>query len=124
MIKRAFEFIAIMLIGLWGCGCAFHAGPDGIDAVLAGTFYAHTDAQSEAEEGSSRWTTHAARTWGTSGLEGKITHDSELISITGDGISKNLAGVLGENVIEKIAHQVACALQPAQPSCLPGGDGD
>ena len=97
-------------------------GPSGLDLVFAGSFYSHTDEQADAEgkgdPGSSQWATAAGRTWGTSGLEGQITEESETISITGKGISDNLAGVLGEDVIQAIAGAVACALQPAQPRCL------
>ena len=90
-------------------GCAFHVGRTGIDGVLAGTFYSHSDDQmttgkdctDDCQPGVSRWHTHAARTWGTSGIEGKITANDETISIQGEGISDKLAGVLGEDVIAK-----------------------
>ena len=114
----------------WGCallcalaviapGCAFHLGTDGIDVVLAGTYYGHTDKQAGKDAVPQRWTTHAARTWGTSGIEGKITTDSETISIQGDGMSKELSATLGNDVIATVADQVSCALQPSQAKCIP-----
>lgn len=112
--------LALAIALVLASGCAFHAGPSGIDLVIAGSYYSHTDEQVSAYDPESRWMTHAGRTWGTSGIEGQITTDSETLSITGDGISENLAGVLGEDTIEKIAERVACALQPAQPGCLTG----
>ena len=117
-----FLSFVLLIVAAWiFSGCSAHVGPSGLDLVFAGSFYSHTDEQAEGEDddpGSSQWATAAARTWGTSGLEGRITESSETISITGNGISDNLAGVLGEDVIQAIAGAVACALQPAQPRCL------
>ena len=100
-------------------GCAFHIGSDGLDMVFAGTYYGHTDKQAGKDAVPQRWTTHAARTWGTSGIEGKITTDSETISIQGEGISAEMSATLGNDVIATVADQVSCALQPAQAKCIP-----
>ncbi len=109
-------FIAGLLATL--TGCTFHAGPSGIDLAIAGSYYSHTDEQVSAYDPESRWMTHAGRTWGTSGIEGQITTDSETLSITGKGISENLAGVLGEDALAELGQIIACTLQPAQPKCL------
>lgn len=110
-------------------GCGFHIGPDGLSLVVAGTFYTHSDEQidtgngdgeKDAPPGVSQWRTSALRTMGTSGIEGKITSDSETISIQGDGMSKEMSATLGDDVISTVADQVSCALQPAQPKCLGG----
>ena len=117
--------LTVLLAALVSFGCAVHVGPDGVDVVLAGTYYAHSDDQTDTGNGegaegagSSRWRTHAARTWGTSGIEGEITTDKELISIQGSGMSDNLSETLGDDIVEKVADQVSCALQPAQPKCI------
>jgi hypothetical protein len=109
-------------------GCAFTLNPDGFHAVLGGTYYGHADDQSDKgkvtdategiTKGKSRWHTYAARTWGTSGIEGEITTDSELISIQGAGISDNLSKTLGDDIVDKIGDNVSCALQPMQPKCV------
>ena len=98
-------------------GCAFTINPDGLHAVLGGTSYGHADDQTE-KPSNSRWHTYAARTWGTSGIEGEITTDSELISIQGSGISDHLSETLGDDIVDKIGDSVACALQPIQPKCI------
>ena len=98
----------LVVAALWLGGCAVHVGPTGLDVVLAGTFYGHVDEQADkggegedGDKGASWWGTYAARTWGTSGIEGKITNDSELISIQGEGLSKNLSETLGKDVVKE-----------------------
>ena len=114
---------------VWLTGCAVHVGPTGLDVALGGTFYGHTDKQAdtgggEATEGgdggvASEWTTYAARTWGTSGIEGKITNDSELISIQGSGLSDNLSETLGKDVV-KAALEAALKTTPTGAALAAG----
>ncbi len=100
-------------------GCIVHVGPTGLDVAIAGTFYSHSETNAGAggtddsedvngEEDSSSgpftWRTHAARTWGTSGVEGEITTESEKISIQGKGMSDNLQETLGDDIIRDIAN--------------------
>jgi hypothetical protein len=122
--NTTYQGLLLFLVALLMLGCAITINPDGFHAVVGGTYYGHADDQSEkdaegvANKGKSRWHTYAARTWGTSGIEGKITTDSELISIQGAGISDNLSQTLGDNIIEALGDDVSCALQPAQAKCI------
>jgi uncharacterized protein YceK len=121
MGRKGSVLALVILIGL--SGCAVTINPDGFHAVVGGTYYGHADDQSEkgaedtATKDKSRWRTYAARTWGTSGIEGKITTDSELISIQGAGISDNLSKTLGDDIVDKIGDDVSCMMQPMQPKC-------
>jgi hypothetical protein len=105
----------------WLGACAFTINPDGLHAVVGGTYYGHADDQAERGEGDttakgkSRWHTYAARTWGTSGIEGKITNDSELISIQGKGLSDNLSETLGKDIVRDL---VAAALKATPAGAL------
>ncbi len=98
----------VLVIAALGCGV--HVGPTGIDVVLGGSFYTRdakqTDNRSvEADKGEdasgpSEVTTHATRTWGTSGIVAEITDTSEKISIQGKGLSKNLSETLGKDIVK------------------------
>jgi len=111
----------ILLIALPGCVGTING--DGVHWAVAGTYYGHSE-EPEGGDNSSTWNTVAGRTWGTSGLEGEITSSKEKVSIQGKGISPAMAGVLGEDVVQKIGEIVSCALQPAQLGCAGIGGGD
>ncbi len=108
-------------------GCSTYIGPAGFAVAAFGSAYTHHESFSDppkataAEEGGDglkSWTTVALRTFGTVDIEATVDMGSERIALTGDGMSKNMAGVIGEDVAAKIGLIVACSLQPAQPACL------
>lgn len=114
--------IAIVLV-LFCSGCAFHVGP--LDAALFGSYYSHREKFSEGEAGElAGWQTAIGRTWGTVDIEATIDESSERVASTGDGMSDNMAGVLGEDLGKAISKDVACALQPLNPSCVLGSGDD
>jgi hypothetical protein len=107
--------LAIAVLLAWS-GCAVHAGP--FDAALFGSYYTHREINPGAEMiETSRWQTAIGRTWGTVDIEAAIDLQTERVASTGDGMSANMAGVIGEEVGEAIAHDVVCALQPLTPNC-------
>ena len=103
-------------------GCAFHIGP--IDAALMGSYYTHREEFSPGEDAElAAWNTAIGRTWGTVDVEAKIDESSERVASTGDGMSENMAGVLGDDLGKVVAHEVACALQPLSAGCITSSDG-
>ncbi len=142
--SRGRQFAAILVIAIAiGSGCVMRAG-NWFELATFGSYYTHLETFSEAARvecsggdgwedclelageiataasGGSllSWETHIGRTFGTVGLEAKITAGSETIAVTGKGISKNMSKVLGDDVIEKLAKVAACSMQPANPNCL------
>lgn len=110
-------------------GCTVYTGPAGFSAAVFGSAYTHHEVfadpptappKSETEGGGTieSWTTAALRTFGTVGIEATVDMGSERIALTGKGMSKQMAGVIGEDVAAKIGQIVACSLQPAQPACV------
>ena len=136
VIPNGKAIAAVGLVALLSLGCGVHVGPTGLDVVLGGSFYTHVDKQAdkgkgaavegEDASGASEWTTHATRTWGTSGIEGIITDESETITIQGEGLSKNLSETLGKDIV-KTAVEAALKSTPtgaalAAGKALLGGD--
>ena len=108
-------------------GCTLNMGPAGFTVAAFGAAYTHRESFSPApttndDDGGGAvlksWTTVALRTFGTVDVEATVDMGSERISLSGKGMSKNMAGVIGEDVAVKIGQIVACSLQPAQPACL------
>jgi len=103
----------VILIALPGCVGTITG--DGVHWALAGTYYGHSEepvcGQCETgEESESRtWTTVAGRAWGTNGLEGKITSQSETVSIQGEGMSEQMQKTLGDDLGKDIVSAVSKA---------------
>ncbi len=115
-----------VLLSFWLIGCTVYVGPAGFAVATFGSAYTHREAFADPpttppEDGGAdamkSWTTVALRTFGTVDLEATVDMNSERLALTGDGMSKNMAGVIGDDVAAKIGQIVACSLQPAQPSC-------
>ncbi len=111
-----FTLLAALLLC---AGCSLEVGPRGLSVMFAGSIYHHSEPLELPDGSRAIWKTEVRRTWGTTITEFEITPEGEAGSVAGSGMSDNTAGVLGDDLGGKALSTAACALQPAQPGCLP-----